>query len=226
MNQNPDFSELLVQDVPPALIRQILDVLPSVYPDAYDEVHGHEKLGEPEAKSVLGYLRRGFFEMQFRNIATECGLRVDMHTPTNGGCEHVQVICGRFRLIACHVQSPGAFPQHSDCREQYAGVNEHIAQTDWLAKPSQPGEQSIFGVLTHTSERHDPRQFRCAQIGFPDPDFERWVDKPVELLDLRDKQMRAYQAQEDLQGRNQDPKPKWKKRQDDNQESELPGDDT
>ena len=145
-----------------------------------------------------------------------------MHSPANGGCEHVQIICGRFRLITCHVQSPGAFPQHSDCREQYAGVNEHISQADWLAVHSEPGEEALFGVLTHASDRHNPRRFRSAQIGFPDTAFETWVDKPIDLLDLRDMQIAAYQASDDPQGRNQDAQPKWKNRQGEEQGAEQP----
>lgn len=225
MANNATLSELLLADIPPALVRQMLDALPSVYPKAHDDVHENPDLGEPEAKYLLGHMRRALFETQFREIAIGCGIRVSMHTPTNGGVEHVQVVCGRFRLITCHVQSPGAFPQHSDCREQYAGVNEHISQADWLAVPSEPGKESIFGVVTHTAERHDPRSFRCAQIGVPNTTFDAWVDKPVDLLDLRDLQIAAYQAKEDLQERNQDAQPKWKKRHDDDKGAEQPGDD-
>ena len=80
-------------------------------------------------------------------------------------------------------------------------------------------------MLTHTSDRHDQRQFRSAQIGFPDPTFEAWVDQPIDLLDLRDMQVAAFQATEDLQGRNQDVEPKWKKREDVEQDGEHPGED-
>lgn len=225
MNDNATLAQLLLADIPPALVRQILNVLPNVYNDAYDQAYEHPQLGQPEAKYLLGHLRRALFETQFRAIAIGCGLRFTMHTPANGGCEHVQIICGRFRLIACHVQSPGAFPQHSDCREQYAGVNEHISQIDWLAVPSEPGEEALFGVLTHTSDRHDPRTFRSAQIGIPEPAFETWVDKPTDLLDLRDMQIAAYHASDDLQGKNQDAQPKWKKRQG-GKHGEQPGDET
>jgi hypothetical protein len=148
-----------------------------------------------------------------------------MHVPNSGGCEHVQIMCGRFRLIACHVQSPGAFPQHSDCREQYAGINEHISQADWLAVPSEPGEEALFGVLTHTSERRDQSLFRCAQIGFPDPSFSAWVEQPVDLLDLRDMQVAAYQLPDDLQGHIQDATPKWKKKHDAERGTEQIGED-
>lgn len=222
MKENATLAQLLLADIPPALVRQILKVLPTVYINAYDQVFGDPQLGEPEAKYLLGHRRRALFETQFRSIAIDCGLRFVMHSPANGGCEHVQIICGRFRLITCHVQSPGAFPQHSDCREQYAGVNEHISQADWLAVHSEPGEEALFGVLTHASDRHNPRRFRSAQIGFPDTAFETWVDKPIDLLDLRDMQIAAYQASDDPQGRNQDAQPKWKNRQGEEQGAEQP----
>lgn len=225
MTENPLLTQLLVSDIPPALVRRILKVFPTVYADAYAQVRDHPQLGEPEAKYLLGHLRRALFETQFRDIAIDCGLRVTMHAPPNGGCEHVQVMCGRFRLIACHVQSPGAFPQHSDCREQYAGINEHISQADWLAVPSEPGEEALFGILTHASERRDQGQFRCAQIGFPDPGFYSWVEQPADLLDLRDLQVTAYQASDDLQGQKQDAAPKWKKRHDTEQRADQPGED-
>ena len=225
MKENATLAQLLLADIPPALVRQILEVLPTVYNNAHDQVFEDPQLGEPEAKYLLGHRRRALFETQFRAIAIGCGLRVAMHTPANGGCEHVQVVCGRFRLITCHVQSPGAFPQHSDCREQYAGVNEHISQIDWLAVPSEPGEEALFGVLTHASDRHDARTFRSAQIGIPDPAFETWVDRPTDLLDLRDMQIATYQASDDLQLKNQDAEPKWKQRKDEDQDMEQPGEE-
>lgn len=225
MTQNATLAELLLADIPPALVRQLLEVLPDVYAKAYDDVHNNPRLGDPEAKYLLGHMRRALFETQFRDIALDCGLRIAMHTPTNGGCEHVQIMCGRFRLITCHVQSPGAFPHHSDCREQYAGVNEHISQADWLSVPSDPDHEAVFGVLTHTSERHDQPQFRCAQFGIPNTAFDAWVDRPVDLLDLRDMQIAAFRAPDDLQGRNQDAQPKWKKRLDDDEGTEQPGED-
>ena len=223
MKENASLTQLLLADIPPALVRQILEVLPTVYADAHDQVYEHPRLGEPEARYLLGHMRRALFETQYRDLAIGCGVRFVMHAPSNGGCEHVQVMCGRFRLISCHVQSPGAFPRHSDCREQYAGVNEHISQADWLSMPSEPGAEELFGVLTHTADRHDQRQFRCAQIGFPDPAFEGWVEQPVDLLDLRDAQVATYQASDDLQGVKQDAEPKWKQRDDREQSGEQPG---
>jgi len=225
MTNNATLGQLLVSDIPPALVRRLLEVLPGVYADADAQVHEDPQLGEPEARYLLGHRRRALFETQFRDIAISTGLRVAMHAPSNGGCEHVQIMCGRFRLIACHVPSPGAFPQHSDSREQYAGINEHISQADWLAMTSEPGEEALFGVLTHTSERHDQSRFRSAQIGFPNTGFTAWVEQPVDLLDLHDMQVAAYQASEDPQARNQDAKPTWKRSADQNQGTES-GEDT
>lgn len=133
-----------------------------------------------------------------------------MHKPDKGGCSHVRVLTGRFQLIGCHVQSPGSFPRHSDCREQFSAVNECISQQEMFRVGAPPGEQSLYGILTHAAEAKDNSTFRSAQIGFPDVDFSEWVEEPVDLLDVQDQQRLRYQSIEDLQAQVQDAAPKWK----------------
>lgn len=210
MNINPTLKSLLANDFPPAFVLRILQTLPKVYQEAHDSVTNDPRFGEPEANYMLGHTRRALFETEFRNIAIECGINVEMHTPVKGGCSHVRVLFGRFQLIECHVPSPGAFPHHSDCREQYSAVNEHIQQIQMFARASNPHENSLYGILTHTSDARDVAKFRSAQIGFPDPAFESWVEEPIDLLDIRDRQAQVLRATEDLQAAVQDPKPKWK----------------
>lgn len=210
MSDNLTLKNLLVQDLPPGLILRVLETLPKVYREAHDSVTNDSRFGEPEALYMLGHTRRALFETEFRKIAIENGVGVEMHKPKRGGCTHVRVLAGRFQLIACHVPSPGAFPNHSDCREQYSAINEHIQQGQLFAQDSSPGEQSLYGILTHTSDRRDVASFRSAQIGFPDKSFSEWAEEPIDLLDIRDRQSATLRAKEDLQGRVQKPKPKWK----------------
>ena len=213
MKNNPTIAEYLIQDLPPGFVRQILETLPKIYREAYDSVTNDSRLGEPEALYLLGHTRRAIFETEFRKMALDCGLQVEMHKPKRGGCTHVRVLAGRFQLIACHVASPGAFPNHSDCREQYSAINEHLQQGQLFEESSSPGEQAFYGILTHTSDPKDASTFRSVQIGFPDTHFLEWAEEPVDLLDIRDKQSRMFRAAEDLQGQIQRPKPRWKQAQ-------------
>ena len=203
-------AELLVADLPPSFVSRLLEALPKIYVSALERVQEIEPLGEEEVNYLLGHMRRVLFEAEFRSIASDCGLRLEMHQPEKGGCSHVRVITGRFQLIGCHVQSPGSFPRHSDCREQYSAVNECISQQEMFPAGSQPGEHSLYGILTHAAEPKDNSAFRSAQIGFPDVEFIEWVEEPVDLLDVQDNQRLRYQAVEDLQAQVQDPMPKWK----------------
>lgn len=229
MSENPTLKSLVAQDLPPAFVLRILQTLPKVYREAHDSVTNDSRFGVAEALYMLGHTRRALFETEFRKIAVDSTIAVEMHKPKKGGCTHVRVLVGRFQLIACHVPSPGAFPNHSDCREQYSAVNEHIQQGQLFAQDSNPGEQSLYGVLTHTSDHRDAATFRSAQIGFPDKSFSAWVEEPINLLDIRDQQSVAFRSSEDLQGMIQKPKPKWKQEAQEEPKPRLkknrPGDD-
>lgn len=203
-------SDLLVADLPPSFVRQLLKALPKIYPNAEKRVQKINPLGEWEEEYLLGHMRRALFEAKFRSIAIDCGLQVEMHKPDKGGCAHVRVLTSRFQLIGCHVQSPGSFPRHSDCREQFSAVNERISQQEMFRFGAEPGEHALYGILTHAAEAKDNSTFRSAQIGFPDVDFSEWVEEPVDLLDVQDKQRLRYQPTEDLQAQVQDATPKWK----------------
>ena len=211
MGDNPTLKQLLANDLPPGFVKKVLGALERVYPEAYESVENDTRFGKPEAEYMRGPTRRALFETELRNIAVECGLKVEMHKPAKGGCKHVRVLFGRFQIGACHVQSPGAFPQHSDCRQQLSSVNEHISQGQLFSVESEPQDHSLYAILTHTAETTDPSKFRSAQIGFPNPDFEEWVEEPIDLMEIRDRQAQALQRREDLQGAIQKPKPRWKK---------------
>lgn len=183
--KNLSLKELVAYDLPSGFLGDLYNHLGIVYKQAYEEVYANSAYEESEAEYLLGHYRRCLCEAKFRNIAEQRGIEIEMMQSGNGGCKHVQIICGRFRFALCHVQSKGAFPRHSYAREQYSKINEHIAQRSLFPVESTPGKSDIFGVIVHTEENRKDN-FGFAGIGFPDETFSNWVDQPIDIQDIID----------------------------------------
>jgi hypothetical protein len=203
-------AELLATDVPPEFVRALLDITPNLYRDAYAAVYQNPCFGKPEADYLLGHHRRAMFEAALRNLAAKHGLRVIMAKCEKGGCEHVRVVAGRFSLTACHVGGRGSFPRHSHSREQYSLINEHLSQGQLFPVQSTPKDAELYGIIVHTEAlgRKDKLQSVC--IGFPNHEFDKWIQNPTDLRDVADIQQPMYQQAEDLQAVVQNTEPEWK----------------
>ena len=207
--------DLLADDLPPDFVRALLDRTPDVYKSAYDAVHNNPDLGTDEADYVLGHERRGEFETMLRNTAVEHGLTVQMERSRDEedrehGCKHVGVFAGRFHFTACHVISPNAFPRHSQGREQYSKINEHAAQGNLFPVPSYPKDTNLYGVIVHTEQHGRKDKLRSIAIGFPNSEFNGWIQRPSYLSDILTIQQPRYQKIRDLQSVVQKDSPMWK----------------
>jgi hypothetical protein len=185
--------QLLAVDLPPLFVRELLDTAPNLY------------YGTAEADYLLGHVRRALFETKVRNLGVEHGLTVTMESPEKGGCQHVRLSVGRFTFTVCHVAAYDGFPVHSESREQYSEINQHLAQGQLFPVESQPKSEQIYGVIVHAGIRDD---FRGISIGFPNNKFTDWVQRPTDLRNIADMQM--YQPQQDTRKQIQSTEPKWK----------------
>jgi hypothetical protein len=207
---SPTLKQLLIHDLPPAFVRVLLERIENIYPDSHAAMFNDPSLGEDQAKYVLGYYRRGLGETVLMNTAAEHGLKVKLIQPENGGCKHVYVSAGRFAFTMCHVETSAGFPKFSDCREQSSKINEHISQIELFPIVSEPVEEEFYGVLVHTEQTRDKATFKSLFIGFPTPEFDDWVDEPINLLDILDIQQRLFQNHEDMRAAIQNTTPTWK----------------
>lgn len=213
-DHDSNLEELLVHDLPVLFGESLLAQMKLVYAEAHASVYENPALGEAEAEYLLGHQRRALAETVLRNIAIEHRLQVSMIEPDNGGCKSVYVTSTKFGFTMCHVQSGCQFPKHSDTRAQSALINKYIRQRSLFPIDSETGVQKIYGILIHTELSEAKDELGSMHIGFPNPDFSGWIDIPIDILDIIDKQKQRFQKPADLQGQIQQPKPTFKERKD------------
>ena len=206
--RNSILKEMLIEDLLPGFVSDLLSGMESIYPTSYAVINQDPELGEEQAKTVLGHYRRGRAETLFKRTAIKHGLSNELVQPTGGGCKHVSIQAGRFRLDMCHVPSPDAFPQHSDDRKQSSKVNKFIAQLSLFEEPVTPDSGKIFGVITHSEIPGEKDKLGSIKIGFPNHDWDGWIEVPLCLIEISEIQNKQNQEEEDLQGKIQNEKAK------------------
>ena len=214
-SQNQTLKEMLVADLPPGFVSTLLDQAAAVYREAHAAVQHNPNFGEPEAEYLLGHQRRAHFEAMLRDAAVLYGIQFSMERSKDEdghphGCQHVRVTAGRFAFTACHVQSPGAFPKSSRSREQYSQINEHAAQVKLFPVRSIPKKEELYGIIVHTERRNVKGEIQSLAVGFPDPEFNTWIQEPIPLVDIAELQAVSFRKVNDPQATIQTPGLRWK----------------
>lgn len=209
---NPSLRQLLAEDLPPAFLMQLHQRLNDVYRMSCEKVLADPDLGEEQASYALGYYRRALAETVLKDLSAQHHLRVESRQSENGGCKCVYAASSRFGLTMCHVQSPGHFPKYSTTREQSSKINEHISQGELFPLPPTPSDESIYGIFVHTEQNGMKDRLGSLCIGFPTPEFDNWIEQPIDVTEIIDLQQRLFQEPEDLQSQIQSPMPSWKTR--------------
>lgn len=204
--------ELLVTELPPGFTRSLHARMEQIYPETYASVFNDPDLGEEQANYLLGYYRRANAETILMRTAAEHGLFVKTIQPDSGGCKCIYIASGMFGFTMCHVTTAGGFPQFSDTREQSAKINEYVAQGDLFIQEDPNGNQKkIYGIFVHTEQPGNKDSFKSLHIGFPTPEFDDWLEEPIDVRDIVDIQERRFRKEKDLHEQIQNPKPVWKK---------------
>ncbi|MEO0437314.1 MAG: hypothetical protein AAF098_10435 [Pseudomonadota bacterium] len=210
MPRNEFLTDMLAADLPSRFIAKLLSELPIIYAEAFARAYDDPSWGKREGDYMLGHTRRSLYEQASRAAAEASGIRVQQHIPKRGNVSHVRVLAGRFVLVGSHVATPGGFPVHSDCRKQFAEINQHLEQGDLFTIESKPGEHSLYAFITHTSVPGAPNQFRSAQVGFPNTSFDGWLQDPIDLRDILDAQTQLENSIDQNTLQSTVPMPVWK----------------
>jgi len=205
--------DLLVADLPHGFARALIQRMQHIYAEAHESVTHDARFGKEEARYMHGHTRWALTQFALRELAAAHGVRVEMRRAEGvaGGFEHVMLIVGRFCFTHCHLQSLNGFPKESRHREQYAAINEHVAQGELFPRPSIPTEADLYGIICHCESVGDRATLGTLVIGFPNEQCDDWIDEPISLVDLADVQDRLQQQGGDPPGAAM---PKWKKRKD------------
>lgn len=206
----PTIRTLLINELPQGFVSNLIERLPTVYKESFLAVTNDTSLGEEQAKYVMGYLRRGYAETLLERSGAEHGLKIETIQPENGGCKHIRVGSGRFSLAMCHVYTRAGFPALSDNRAQASSINAFLSQSTLFPIENQPKKEQIFGILVHTENPGKKDELGSVHIGFPNHNFDSWIEAPIDLLEIRDLQSKTQNDQENLKKSNQ-ASPKLKK---------------
>lgn len=209
---NLTLKQQVIKEIPPGFIRALYERVGYVYPTSHAKISNDPLLGEEQANYVLGHYRRGLAEKIFWDTGFEYGLAVECMQPDNGGCKHVRVSSENFKFSMCHVSTCGGFPKHSDSREQSSKINDHLQQQFMFPFESEveSANQPFYGIFVHTEITKKKDIFNSLHLGFPNTDFNGWVDEPIDIRDLIDIQQRLFQDRDDVYAEVQNDNPVWK----------------
>ncbi|GAB3288669.1 hypothetical protein GCM10027297_34100 [Parahaliea aestuarii] len=210
MAESQTLKQMLLEDIPPNFVKDLVDGMPGIYADTSQAMTADPGLGETQARYCLGYYRRSRVETFLQRLAVKHGIKHVERQPEGGGPSHISVYVGRFELVMCHVPSADGFPQHSLDRQEASKANEFIAQMDWVGEPEAPSTSRLYGVIIHSEQYRQKDTFGHIKVGFPNTDFNAWVEAPICLVDMRDIQARQLDEVEDIQALVQKDSVRWK----------------
>jgi hypothetical protein len=206
---NDTLREILVADIPPAFVTRFLDAAAWAYREAWQRAENDPSLTDAAKDDLIPHLRRALIESKLHEVGLDCGLRVESERVSSGAYRYVAARSGRFVLTCSKTSGRNAVPRGSIFRDQYAEINEHLNQASLFPATSDPGAESLYGIIVHGPDgKGDKIGFCC--VGFLSPDKQEWVQEPTDLADIRDYQQQRYQKITDSREQIQSAEPKLK----------------
>lgn len=202
--------EIVIEDLPPALVTRLLERAPWVYREARDQVENGLGLDGPERAYAEPHIRRALFEKVLKEAALDCGLRPTTERVSAGGAQYTAIRAGRILLTGSKTNGREGVPRACGFRGQYSQINEHVSQGELFPVPSAPGEAALYAIITHGPKPGAPGEIGFLRIGFPAEDMSDWADSPIDLTDIQDYQRQRFQKVEDERAAIQTVEPKLK----------------
>lgn len=206
---NDSLREILIADLPPSFVTRFIAAAAWAYQEAWDQCQNNTLLLDDGKMQLLPHLRRLLLEAKLQEIALDSGLRAESEPVISGAYKYVAVRSGRLVITCSKTTGPNAVPKSCDFREQYSDINEHIDQQNLFPVISNPGKDSLYGIIIHgPGEKEMELGFCC--LGFPSQDMNSWAQAPIALADVRDYQQQRYQKPTDDRSVIQEVEPKLK----------------
>jgi len=194
---NEQLRDILVSDLPPAFVTQLRNAFETIYRTTYESVHNDPNLASSAKSYLLPHSRRAELESVLLRLAAEARLATEEHRVRSGAAEFVIVRSRRLSITCSRTPTRDCLPRKAVFREQYADVNQHIAQLSLIPVSSDPGESALYCVVAHGPNILDQRELGFLAFGFPNHEGTAWADEPVDIIDLIDLQRRKYQHVDD-----------------------------
>lgn len=164
---------LFNQHVPAAFQEHTLRCLRQSYAQAYE--HCDKEYPPEEAHDLRPHDRRAKFEAKWREIAKqfpELSATPERNKARNS--HHTRVVCGPVVLTASAVDNPRTLVRKAAFRETYARDNQTYLFDSYPAP--KPGA-ALYAILIHGPAMHNQGEPYFADIVFPAPDCQSYVDR-------------------------------------------------
>jgi hypothetical protein len=207
---NDSLREILVTDVPPAFVLRLIQDAAWVYKEAHARVLNDSLLGDAERAYLEPHHRRALFERKLMEAALDSGLQATTERVSSGAAQYNLIRAGRLLLTCSRTVGRNVVPRACMFRGQYAGINEHIDQLQLFPVSSNPGESSLYCIVSHGPSAEKPGELGYCCFAFPMQEGGKWAQEPVDLTDVRDYQKARYQKIDDDRAEIQNVEPKLK----------------
>lgn len=207
---NDSLREILVTDLPPAFVLRLINDAAWVYKEAHARVLNDPLLGDAERAYMEPHHRRALFERKLMDAALDSGLQATTERVSSGAAQYNLIRAGRLLLTCSRTVGRNIVPRACMFRGQYADINEHIDQLQLFPVPSEPGESSLYCIVTHGPSAERPDELGHCCFAFPKQEGDKWAQEPVDLTDVRDYQKARYQKTDDDRAEIQKVEPKLK----------------
>lgn len=217
---NESLRNILLTDIPPAFVKRLINDAGWVYKEARARVENDPLLGDPERAYLEPHIRRALFERKLVEAGLDTGMVATTECVTSGSAQYNLVRAGRLLLTCSKTTSRKVVPRSCAFRGQYSYINEHIAQRQLFPVPSMPSQASLYCIIIHGPSLETPGELGYCCFAFPSHEGEKWVQEPIDLLDIRDYQQTRYQKNLDDRAQIQTVEPKLKPKFDEGSNSE------
>lgn len=207
---NDSLRDILVTDLPPAFVLRLIRDAEWVYKEAHSRVLNDPLLGDAERAYMEPHHRRALFERKLMEAALDSGLRATTERVSSGAAQYNLIRAGRLLLTGSRTGGRNIVPRACTFRGQFADINEHIDQLQLFPVSSEPGEASLYCIVTHGPSAESAGELGYCCFAFPKQDGDTWAQEPIDLTDVRDYQKVRYQRTDDARAEIQTIEPKLK----------------
>lgn len=179
--------ELTVAELPRKMVRELLQVLPLIYRDAYSRSFEDPAWEHSEAHDLCGHIRRTLVESRLRKIAIQNGLYAKPFRNFRATSNYTLVRAGRLVITQSAIQHEAQMVRPAMFRRQHSAINRVLAQPTLPELEIHPPELfargEVYAILFHGPRWGSPNELGFVTIGFPCSDSETTLYRfPLEAI--------------------------------------------
>lgn len=172
-----DLLRLTASQVPAAFVNELQRLLPKIYQESFASCFHEAAWDEPEARDLVGHVRRAIVEAQVRRLAKKAGIIATPLKNRRKTASHTLVRAGRIVFTVSAISREARMARAAHFRKQHAAVNHIFTQPTLAGLDIEPPELfeagEIYAILFHGPSAGNPKELGFACFGFPDSESRR-----------------------------------------------------